>query len=223
MRHARWIACALLVSALAGRAGAGDDALADALRQVSKATRGLRALVADVDYTETVAKRTFEGTGTLHVHVNGMMRVDVQGDLPRTVLLVGPLLHVHRHHETVVEIYDVVWNPNVLGQYAMLGFAPAGKELKKDYDVQLVPDAEVDGAPALSFLMKPKSKEAAAAVARIQLWVDPQTGLPLKHEIVHVSNDTRLSVRYRNMKRQDDLPGTIFRPEWPAGTTTVRK
>jgi outer membrane lipoprotein-sorting protein len=71
--------------------------------------------------------------------------------------------------------------------------------------------------------MTPKRKQAAAAaISRIELWVDPLSGLPTQHKIYHVSGETELSIRYLSMKRDDALPASTFMPRWPEGTETVR-
>ena len=104
-------------------------------------------------------------------------------------------------------------------------FVPTGKALKELFNVQLVENSTLDGEPVLSFLLTPKPKKlkaAAEAIARIQLWVDPQSGLPVRHEIVHAAGMTELKIRYLNISRDDELPDTLFIPDWPAGTTIVR-
>jgi outer membrane lipoprotein-sorting protein len=60
-------------------------------------------------------------------------------------------------------------------------------------------------------------------IARIQLWIDPESGLPAQHEIVHASGEARLRVRYLRISPDDELPDSLFRPDWPAGITTIRK
>ena len=40
---------------------------------------------------------------------------------------------------------------------------------------------------------------------------------------VHAQGLVQLNVRYLNIASNDELPDSLFRPEWPEGTTTVRK
>ena len=61
-----------------------------------------------------------------------------------------------------------------------------------------LPVGTLDGKPILNFLLTPhakKSKMAAGAIARIQLWIDPQSGLPAQHEIVHAAGEAQLKAR----------------------------
>jgi len=224
IRLAGWVVVVLL--ATCANAAKETEATNAALKQVTKATKGLRAIVADVEYSEVLGKRTINGSGKLYVHFAGILRVEVGGDEPRTVLFSPPLLYIHRHADKVVEVYDVTSNPHRLGQYVMLGFVPTGNALKERFNVQLAADSTLDGKPVLNFLLAPhpkKSKMAAGAIARIQLWVDPQSGLPVRHEIVHAAGEAELRVRYLSVSRDDELPDSLFRPDWPDGITTIRK
>ena len=86
--------------------------------------------------------------------------------------------------------------------------------------------ATLDDRPVLNFLLTPnakKAKEAARAVARIQLWVDPATGIPARQLVVHSSGLVELDARIHNAKRDDALSGALFQPRWPEGTKVVRK
>jgi len=203
-------------------AGAGDEAGA-ALKQINKATKGIRGLVAEVQYSEIVGKRSIDGRGKLYVSFVGLMRVEVAGDDPRTVLFSPPYLYIHRESDQVVDFFDITSNPHRLGQYVLLGFVPIGSAMKKHYTVELVPNAKLDERPVPSFLLTPKDKQVARAIARIQLWVDPESGLPLQQQIFHAISDTRLVVRYLSTTRNDELSPELFSPQWPAGTTTIRR
>ncbi len=214
-----WMVVGFLV---AGASAGGDSrSVGAALKQVSKATKGVRGIVAEVEYTETVGKRTINGSGKLYVSFDGLVRAEVGGDAPRTLIFTPPYLYIHRQAENTVEIYDVTFNPHLLGQYLLLGVVPNGKAMKKSFRVELVKHSTLDGSPVLSFLMTPKWEEAARAIARIQLWVDPQSGLPAQHEIVHAAGESRLDIRYLSMSRDDELSPSLFQPNWPAGTKTV--
>jgi outer membrane lipoprotein-sorting protein len=224
IRVISWFVFGLLGAGV--HAGGGSAAANDALKQVSAALEGMRGVVAEVDYTELVGETSMQGSGKLYVLSSGFVRADVAGDEPRTVLLAPPYLYTYRHADQAVEVYDVRANPHKLGQYLLLGFVPAGKALKERFDVQLVDNNALDGKPALIFLITPKrkkAKEAALAIARIQLWVDPESGLPMRHEIVHSSGQAELHVRYLNISRDDSLPTDLFQPDWPEGTTLIRK
>ncbi len=221
---AGWVLCAVLCA----HVSAGEDATAlnAALKQVTKALGDVRGVVADVEYNEVVERRPIHGTGKLYVDFRGYMRAEIGGDEPRTVLFHPPNLYVYRPSRQSVEVDDVTTNPDRLAQYLVVGFAPAGSAMKKGYDVQLVGNATLDDRPVLNFVLTPnakKAKEAARAVARIQLWVDPATGFPARQLVVHASGLVELDARIHNATRDEALPETFFQPNWPEGTKVIRK
>ena len=91
------------------------------------------------------------------------------------------------------------------------------------FDVQMVENATLDGKPVFNFLMVPKSKDLTRSVARIQLWVDPETGLPLQHKIFHASGETQLEVRYVSIELEDELSVSLFQPKWPDGVEQIQR
>jgi outer membrane lipoprotein-sorting protein len=219
-RVCRGIASVLLGAFVAGTSLGGP---ADgALKQIGKAMKGVRGVVAEIEYAETAGKRSFSGSGKLYLTFDGSVRVEIEGEAPGTLIFLPPHLHIYREAQSTVEIYDVTFNPHMLGQYVLLGFVPNGKDMKKNYAVEQVPNSPLDDRPVLSFLLTPKWEEAALAIGRIQLWVDPESGLPLQHLMLHSAGESRLDIRYRSISRDDELSPSLFRPDWPAGTKTVR-
>ena len=208
-----------VLSVGASTAGGSVDA---ALKQVTKATKGVRGIVAEIEYAEIVGKRPINGAGKLWVSFDGLVRAEVGGDTPRTLIFAAPYLYIHDPSAKTVEIYDITFNPHMLGQYILVGFVPSGKALKKHFEVALARDSTLDGRPTLKFMMIPKSEEIARAVARIELSVDPQSGLPAQHKIFHALGETQLIIRYLSMSRDDELSPSLFQPRWPPGTETVR-
>ena len=215
-----WVVIGVLV---AGASVGGDSGSVNAaLKQVSRATKGVRGIVAEVEYAETVGKRSINGSGKLYVSFDGMVRAEIGGDTPRTLIFTPPYLYIHREAEQTVEIYDVTFNPHMLGQYVLLGFVPNGKAMKKSFNVERVKNSTLEGNPVLNFLMTPKAEEVARAIARIQLCVDPESGLPARHKIIHAAGESQLDIHYLSMSRDDELPPSLFQPKWPAGTKIVQ-
>lgn len=215
-------AAALLAGGVLAAGDASNKEVTAALKDVTRATKGVRGLVADVEFSEVVDKHPIHGTGKLWVHFGGILRAEIGGDVPRTILFTPPWLYIYRHADAEVDVWDVGTNPDRLGQYLTLGFVPNGTALKVGYEVELVRRAELDGQPMRSFLLTPKSAAAAHAIGRIQLWVDPATGFPAQHQVVHATAPVQLTVRYLHVTRDDALPDSLFKPDWPAEATVKR-
>lgn len=220
-RRIGWITIGLIL--LCSTPGPASDhaTLGAAFKQIDKSVKGIGGVVAEVEYSEIIDKRPAFGKGKLYANMGGLMRAEIGGDTPRTILIYPPYLYVHRVNDQEVDVYDMFKNPGRLSQYVMLGFAPAGSAMKKRFNVEFVQRSTLEGRPVPSFLLTPKSKQAASAIARIQLWVDPESGLPLRHEVAHAAGRIQLTVHYVSMTRDDDLPVSLFQPKWPDGTRTV--
>lgn len=212
----------LVLGALVAGTSLAQDSVDSVLKQVSRATKGVRGVVADVEYAEIVGKRPIHGTGKVWVSFDGSVRAEIGGDKPRTLIFAAPYLYVHTHSEKTVEIYDVTFNPHMLGQYVLVGFVPSGKALKKSFDVALGRESTLAGRPVWNLFMTPKADPIAKAIARIELSIDPQSGFPVQHKIFHASGETRLEIRYLDTLRDDELSPSLFRPKWPAGTKTIK-
>ena len=106
-----WLVIGVLA---AGVSAAGDSgSVGAALKQVSKATKGVRGIVAEVEYTETVGKRTINGSGKLYVSFDGSVRAEVGGDAPRTLIFTPPYLYIHRESFRVARATDLVRDTSV--------------------------------------------------------------------------------------------------------------
>lgn len=220
----RWLMF-LLLGPVVLAASAGEPADLDAvLTQAARALEGMQGIVAEVDFSETVGEQSIDGAGTLHLTLDGFVRAEIGGSQPRTLLYTPPFLYIYRHSDAVVAVHDLTSNPDLLGQYITVGFNPAGRALRKRFDVRLESSGPVDGVPSHVLELTPKSKQKkgrADAVAWIRLWLDAETGLPLQQEIVHRAMGTKLVIRYRSIARDEAPKGSLYRPDWPEGVTVV--
>ena len=111
----------------------------------------------------------------------------------------------------------------MLVQYLLVGFEPSGSALKKQYEVKLIREDDLDGRGALQFTLVPKSQEVAEIVPVIMLWIDETSWLPAQLVIRHRTGGLQVTVRYGEMTSQDDEPADVFRADWPDGTEIVRR
>lgn len=221
-RSARWLLPAIVLLAAQVASGRAPG-VKQALATVDKALEGVNEFVARIEYDETAVGQRVRGAGTLHVRSDGRVRAEIGGESPRTVLYAPPYLYIHRHAAGSVERFDVSSNPGLLAQYLAYGFNPAGRALRKRFDVELVGSVPLDERPALQFLLTPKDDAVAAAVAWIRLWVDPVSGVPLRHEIVQTEGGARLEVRYHDVELNRGEPTGTYVGGWPAGTTILAR
>ena len=222
-----WTCAAVLLSLAHTDPLAGDATqqwtVKKALKQIDRATKDLRWLTADVSWNERLERLRIEGEGKVWVDLAGRMRGEVQGSNPRTILITPPYVYVHKPAEQIVEVTSIVGNRDLLVQYVMLGFRPAGSGLKKDYKVESVRAGNLEGREVLQFVLIPKSKEVAAVVPFITLWIDQTSWFPRQLQVRHGSGGMEVNVHFGDVQVQEEQPVGKFAADWPESTEIVRK
>ena len=97
-----------------------------ALKQIDKALAELRGLSGEVQWNEVLDGRTVQGSGAFHLSFAGKLRAELGGSNARTVLVTPLYLHVYKPAEELAQIYYLPSQPELLAQYVMIGFVPAG-------------------------------------------------------------------------------------------------
>jgi outer membrane lipoprotein-sorting protein len=195
-----------------------------ALKQVDKALKGVKGVAADAQVTEVTSGEEGEAyAGKVHVSKDGKMRIDLEGEGAGTLLRMPEALYVHRPADGIVEHYKLARHPGKLAQYAILGFAIAGKDLRKDFLLTLIEESSLEGRKVLLLELTPQSEAMRGAVSKIHLWIDQANWMPAQQRMYHSAADTHLTILYTNVARNDALDPALFRPKWPKGTKTVRK
>ena len=192
-----------------------------ALKEMDKALKGVTGLTAQVHWDELVCSQKMVGAGNFYVNLDGQVRADVGSSTPRTIIVMPPFFYIYKPLEELAERYYLPSRPDLIGQYALLGFSPAGSDLKKDYKVTLLRSEELDGHQTVVFNLVPKSKESAATIAAIVLWVDQETWMPFQQIIRHASSGLQGTLRYSDIAPANDMSDDVFKKAWPAETKIV--
>ncbi len=217
----RGLLCVVLaVAYLSGPpATAGEWSVNDALKQIDKATKGMRGLTGEVTLTDQQAgAEAGSMDGKVSIRMDGRIRMEAEGDNPKAVLCIPGKMFVYEPGKSAVTEYPLAKHPDKLAQYTLVGFAPRGAALKKDYLLTLVGEDDLDGHSVLLLELTPKSDQLRGSVSRIQLSIDQANWLPIQQRIFHGGTDTHLTVRYANLSRNDKLSNEPFAPKWPKGT-----
>lgn len=213
-----------LLMAVGPGALAADDtiwSLKKALKQMDKAAKDAGPLRADVHYMTTDPAAAINGQGTMFFRGDGSARVDIPGDNPAIAYWLYAYLVVYNLNLKRLTTVNFYTNPQVLAQYAMIGFTPAGSAIKKSYDISLKRDEILDDEPVLFLVLIPKDKELKKTIAMIRLWISLETWMPAKQEVLHVGKNLKLTVRYTNVEQDEKREPSFYRPDVPAGTERV--
>ena len=200
--------------------------LDSALAQIDRQAKDFSTALADVEVHWQSAgadqpHRT--ATGRLYVNKEGVLRFNVESPEQRTVLVTRSEVQDYDPVRALVDRYSLSKHKARLEPYARLGFTTTGKDLRDDYLVTLLGEDYLNGRRLVGLELTPKKERARETVARLQLWIDQASWMPVKQVIVHVASGETLTVTYYGMARNLKLNPDLFRAKWPKGTQQLKR
>jgi outer membrane lipoprotein-sorting protein len=197
--------------------------LQSVLRQLDAQARDFRSLSANVERTKVtvvVNDRSTE-SGTILVRADKML-LELQEPNARTVLRSGDNLYIYTPGLKRVEEYNLGKNRSLVDQFLLLGFGTGGKELEKGYLISLLREEKLDDKKTVELELTPKSQALRNQIAKIEIWLDETTWLPVQQQFVEAGSGDYSIVRYSKVVRNPGIPDSDFKPRWPKGTVKVR-
>ena len=193
------------------------------LRQLDEQARDFRSLSADVDRTKVTVVVNDRSTedGTILVRGDKML-LDLKAPDARTVLRNGDSLWVYTPGLKRVEEYNLGKNRSLVDQFLLLGFGTGGKELEKGYLVAVLKEEKLDDRKTVELELTPKSQGVRDQIAKIEIWLDETTWLPVQQQFVEAGSGDYSIVHYSRVVRNPDIPDSSFKPHWPKGTQRVK-
>jgi len=200
--------------------------LDSALVQIDRQAQNFNTALADVETKWQAAgqdrpHRT--STGRIYVNKEGVLRFNVSTPDERTVLVTKSEVQEYDPVRALVDRYSLSKHKTRLEPYARLGFTTTGKDLRDDYLVTLLGEDSVNGRRLVGLELTPKKERAREVVARLQLWIDQASWMPVKQVIVHVASGETLTVTYYGMARNLKLNPDLFKAKWPKGTQQLKR
>jgi outer membrane lipoprotein-sorting protein len=193
------------------------------LRQLDEQARDFRSLSADVERTKVtivVNDRSTED-GTILVRGDKML-LDMKTPDARTVLRNGDNLYIYTPGLKRVEEYNLGKNRSLVDQFLLLGFGTGGKELEKAYLVAVLREEKLEDKKTVELELTPKAQQVRDQIAKIEIWLDETTWLPVQQQFVEAGSGDYSIVRYSKVVRNPNISDADFKPHWPKGTEKVR-
>lgn len=192
------------------------------LDSLNREAQDFRSVTADVERTKVTVVVNVKSTekGTLSVR-GDKMRLDLTVPDPRTVLRTGDTIFVYTPGLKQVEEYNLGKHRELINEFLLLGFGSSGHDLQRGFLLTLVGEPTLDRQKTALLELTPKTGEARNQIARIRLWFDESTWLPVQQEFFETGTDDYFIVRYTNISRNPQIPDSRFRPRWPKGTQKV--
>jgi outer membrane lipoprotein-sorting protein len=179
--------------------------------------KSLTAAIENVKYT-AVVKDTSTETGEIFVRKDAKERIDFQSPDPRTILRNGDNLYIYTPKINRVEEYNIAKNRAVVDQYLALGFGTRTEALRRNYDMSLTGEEELDGHKAAILELTPRSDEQKKQIAKVVMWIDQSSWLPIQQKFVEAGTGDYVQSHYTKVMKNLKLGDGKFKPDWPKGT-----
>jgi outer membrane lipoprotein-sorting protein len=184
--------------------------------------KSLTAAIEQVKYTAVVQDKSTE-TGEIFVRKDAKVRIDFQSPDPRTILRNGDNVYIYTPKINRVEEYNIGKNRATVDQYLALGFGTRTDALKKNYNVVLTGEEELDGHEAAVLEMTPKSPEQKKQISKVVMWIDEASWLPVQQKFVETGSGDYLMSRFTKVMKNLKLGDGKFKPDWPKGTKVEKR
>jgi len=226
LRRITFLLFVLVLVSLCGAAGGLRPLTAQAtsnwtldgvLAMLDKSAQDFHTLTADIEHIKytAVVKDSSAETGQILVRRDDKMRIDFQKPDPRTILRNGDSLFVFTPKINRVEEYNIGKHRSFVDQYLALGFGTKGETLKKNYVLTLIGEEEFDNRQTVVLELTPKSDQARSQIARIRMWIDEASWLPVQQKFFETGSDDYFLSHYTHVMKNLKISDARFKPDWP--------
>jgi outer membrane lipoprotein-sorting protein len=198
----------------------GKVTLDTVMAMMDKSAKDFHSLTADIEHVKytAVVKDTATETGQIFVRKDEKLRIDFRKPDPRTILRNGDNLYIYTPKIGTVEEFNIGKNRAMADQYLALGFGTKSESLRKNYQVSLTGEEELDGRKMAVIELVPNADDVRKQITKIQMWVDEASWLPVQQKFFEAGSGDYFMSRYKNVMKNLKIPDSKFKPDWPKGT-----
>jgi outer membrane lipoprotein-sorting protein len=202
---------AVLVLTLLAPAGSA----ADVLKALEAAGRDLKTMKASFVETKvlTILNEKQETKGSVFLQVPGRLRWDYVSPQPGVMMIKDG-----QFARYVPQTKQVFRGPAKGEADLLVGFGPGAADLGRKYEVTLLPEEAVGGAPAYVLDLKPKSP---GLFSGIRLWVDKARTIPVQTRLTEPTGD-HTTIRFEGVVVNRPLPASAFELKLPKDVVEVK-
>ena len=200
--------------------------LDSALKQIDRQAQDFSTALADVEavWQASGADEPHRNAqGRLYVNEDGVLRFHLESPEESILLVTRSEVQDYDPVQALVNRYSLSKNKDRLEPYARLGFTTTGKDLRDDYLVTLLGEDYLNSRRIIGLELTPKKEQARETVARLELWIDQASWMPVKQVVSHVASGDTLTVTYSGMARNLKLNPELFKAKWPKGTQQLKR
>jgi outer membrane lipoprotein-sorting protein len=211
---------------LRASAVAGDAELNRILAKMEAAGKSIKSFQANIQqekYDKTIAS-TDRSSGTILYKAgtpgNERVLLDYVKPAPQTISVVGDKVTIYQPKisQAYVTTRQKQATKNTSLSFLTVGYNQAGSQLRERYVITLLGPETVGSFNTTLLQFKPK-QPTANGPRNIQVWVDNNTGLPVKYVLFQENEKT--TVTLSNVQTNLNLPDSKFDIKLPSGVRTV--
>jgi len=208
---------------LAGGQKNGAWTVSSVLHEMDTSAKDFHSLSADVERTKVTVVVNDKSTETGTIRVRGdKMLLEMNAPDARTILRTGDNLFLYNPGLKRVEEYNLGKNRAMVDEFLLLGFGTQGKSLERSYSVTVVGEPAIDDRKTVEIELTPKSDAVRKQIAKVDLWLDPSSWLPVQQQFYETGSGDYSIVKYTHVVKNPNIPDSDFKPHWPKGTERVK-
>src|SRR5580704_2453994 len=198
----------------------GKVTLDTVMAMMDKSAKDFHSLTADIEHVKytAVVKDTSTETGQIFVRKDEKLRIDFQKPDPRTILRNGDNLYIYTPKIGTVEEFNIGKNRAMADQYLALGFGTKSQSLRKNYQVSLSGEEDLDGRKMAVIELVPNAEDVKKQITKIEMWVDEASWLPVQQKFFEAGSGDYFMSRYKSVMKNLKIADSKFKPDWPKGT-----
>jgi outer membrane lipoprotein-sorting protein len=206
-------------------ANSGND-LSTVLVKMNQSAAGFKSAQGDFEYVTYQKLVDDKFTQNGHIYFRRTDKgvdaaFDIEGAAPKQVVYKNGKLQIYEKKINQVTERIVDKNKSDVEAFLSLGFGASGKDLLRDYDVQMDGWETIGGVKTAKLDLTPKSEKLRRTYSKIVLWIDPEKDVLEQQQFFEPSGDYRLA-HYTNMKLNGNISNDKFNLKTSGKVTTVR-
>jgi len=146
------------------------------------------------------------------------LRIDYINPEPKTLIVNGDFISFYQ--PIINQAFESTAKNLSKGQAGALISFTINTSMRNNYNIDLGKDEVINGKKTTQLIFTPKNLPASQ-IKRLEVWIDNDTWLPIKHQFTERNNDITW-VALSDLKQNVPLPGNQFKPTYKAGTKVVK-
>ena len=214
-----------LASPASARKGKHHTDLTEVLAQMNEASKKLRTLSANLDYTTVTVLVNDKSTesGQLFFRKGKTTEICINFQKPerKILLLKKNKGEIYLPKINQVQEYDLAQKSDLVQQFLLLGFGTDTNDLKKSYNIKYLEEVELEDDTTILLELTPRKGNVTTQISKIQIWVSEESWLPTQQKFFESGGDYLIAA-YSGVKVNRDLPGSTFELNAPGNAKHVK-